>query len=502
MTISKSIFVILLSFLTTQIISQTVAEAVRYSFLNYSGTARTAGVGYSFGAMGGDFGAVALNPAGLADFRKSEIMFSPSFNNINSTAYLNADAASTFDDKVSSRMFLDNIGIVVASSPGHKLITSNFAIGLNQLNNYTENISYSGTTEGSLTERFLQLGNGNSDEFGTRNPDFLDDFEAGLAYEVGALYEDPNNSLYYVTDFIESDQVSKNQRINRTGRMNELSFSWAAKFRNKIGLGISIGVPFVSFEELKSYVERDPNDDIPFFETLEYTENLTTSGTGINVKLGLNTTVAKIVRLGLAYHSPSYIGLNDSYSTALRYTYNDGTNNSFNSESPDGLFEYSVTTPGKFLASAGALLNISQDLKGFVNADFEYKDYGTSSFNLGDDSNEIEFERELNDNISSDLQATTAFKLGAEIAYKMLRIRAGANLIGSPYVDESRNNVSNLYSFGLGLRKDRFYIDIAYLKDNSTTEYAPYRVIEDNRIQRVTNESSRNKVLFTFGFKL
>ena len=45
--------------------AQTVDDALRYSQNTYDITARSTGMGSSFGAMGGDFASASINPAGI-----------------------------------------------------------------------------------------------------------------------------------------------------------------------------------------------------------------------------------------------------------------------------------------------------------------------------------------------------------------------------------------------------------------------------------------------------
>jgi len=482
---------------STSLNAQTIYDAVRYSNLNYTGTARTAGAGFSFGAMGGDFGVASINPAGIADFRKSELMFSLSVTASDNNAKLSQDPNSLNDG--STRLFFDNIGVVFNGSPRRgKFATSNISIGLNQLASYNESFRYEGTSTGSITDRFLELARFNTIDNGVMNPDFLDNFESGLAYETGAIYGDSGD---YFSDFIATDNVTKRQEINRSGKMNELSFAWAGNYDNKFGVGLAIGVPFITFEENKAYTETDPANEIPFFESLDFNETLATSGTGINFKLGLNTTVARIIRLGAAYHSPTWFSLEDNYFTSLRYAYTDaeGTFNTLR-ESPDGRFEYSLVTPMKFVGSVGALLKVSE-IKGFVNADFEYRPYTSNKFNLGDDSGEQSFENELNAEIDSSLQDSYNIKLGAEVAYKKMRVRSGVNLLASPFADAEFAGVSNIITLGLGYRGDRFFIDGAFIMDNSTEEYNPYKLADSSQNQLVVNDAERAKFLMTMGFK-
>ena len=52
-------------------------------------------------------------------------------------------------------------------------------------------------------------------------------------------------------------------------------------------------------------------------ENFTYTENITAYGTGINLKLGAIMRVGNNTKIGGAIHSPSYISMEEEYSTSV-----------------------------------------------------------------------------------------------------------------------------------------------------------------------------------------
>ena len=68
-----------LSFSATQ--SQDISDAMRYSQDHLNGTARYRAMGGAFGALGGDFSALNVNPAGSAVFNNNQMAFT--LNNYN-----------------------------------------------------------------------------------------------------------------------------------------------------------------------------------------------------------------------------------------------------------------------------------------------------------------------------------------------------------------------------------------------------------------------------------
>jgi hypothetical protein len=57
--------------------AQDLADALRFSNIAVSGTARAGAMGNAFGALGGDFTSAGINPAGIGVYRSSELTITP-----------------------------------------------------------------------------------------------------------------------------------------------------------------------------------------------------------------------------------------------------------------------------------------------------------------------------------------------------------------------------------------------------------------------------------------
>ena len=472
--------------------AQNVGDAVRYSFFDPIGTARTVGVGSAFGAMGGDFSVISINPAGLGEYRMSEFNFSPSINNSSTNAYFVDDFGSNAT-RTNSSFNLDNIGFVSANNRrGTGWVTSNWAIGFSKLTDFDRSISIAGETEGTITDRFLEAA-------GNLEPEDLDGFEAGPAYDGGAIFLSDG---IYVSDYLEGDIVQKSQVISQSGGINELSLAWAGNYNNKLNLGLSVGVPFVSFEERKTYKESVVDGN--FSNDLEYIESLNTSGVGLNFKLGMQYKPTTLLRIGMAIQSPTWYNLNDDYSSRLAYAYST-QDESFSGvgESPLGSFKYKYESPWKFTGSIGSVLRLG-DINGFINADIEFIDYTNNEFDFTAFSNnpvEISYTQEVNNAIDNVLGTATNYRLGSEFAYKKVRVRGGYTISTSPYVDESKT--FNSWSAGLGFREDKFFIDLGYRARSTQEGYTPYIVEAENSVEPLANfNTDYGKFVATIGFKI
>ena len=76
----RKLFLVVATLLSGVAMAQEPADALRYSMMGHGGSARTRAIGGAVVSLGGDITAGAVNPAGLAFFRTSEFVFTPSFS--------------------------------------------------------------------------------------------------------------------------------------------------------------------------------------------------------------------------------------------------------------------------------------------------------------------------------------------------------------------------------------------------------------------------------------
>ena len=340
--------------------AQTVSDLFRISQNQYVNTARSAGVGGAFGSLGADISVANINPAGIAEFRKSEVVLGGVYVNNSYNTTLGSDRLSGSDQKFQ----LGTAAGVFTSNPiDFDIKTMNIALGVNQLASFHDNFQYEGTTAGTRVERFRELAQGlRVDELGF--------FEADLALGSGAILETDVPGDYY-SDFTTFDEVVfRSESAERTGAINELFITMASNLKNKFSWGVTLGIPLVSFEEIKSYQEIDNADNVEFFENLTYNQTLDLSGAGVNLKVGLIYKITPKVRFGFALHSPTVYAISDNYSTDLTYSFteNGTTASNFVTSGQPVPFDYQATTPWRALAGVSTLYKVG-DLRGFVSAD-------------------------------------------------------------------------------------------------------------------------------------
>lgn len=482
-------------FFSTNLFAQTVEDAIRYSNLNIGGTARTVGVGGAFGALGADFGAISINPAGLGMYRSSEFVVTPTFNTSNTEAELIGAGTETVKK---NNFNFNNIGVVFQNDgKGGKWVSNSVAIGFNKVASFNNEVYFEGETTGSYADRFVE-------QSYLLSPEDLNEFESYLGYLTGALYRtNPDDNSTWTNDYLESggnELLFKKQSISRKGSMNEMVFALGGNLNHKLMIGATMGVPFISFEETKVYEEEDLDDNIEYFNEYRYEENLETSGVGINLKLGLIYRISQMFRLGMAVHTPTGMALNDTYTSSMRYDFTTpDVSGGIEEASPDGTFDYKLSTPWRAVVSGAAIIGRS----GFISADVEYLNYDFANFNFTSDTNSAElrnFEEQLNADIDDQLTSAINIRIGGEYAINKLRVRAGYTNSGA-FRDRIGQEALQSISGGLGFRADYFYADVAYKRSTANDTYAPYRMINPEDGQQVNTTNNNSKIMLTLGFK-
>ncbi|GAB5553624.1 MAG: outer membrane protein transport protein [Saprospiraceae bacterium] len=472
--------------------AQTVEDALRYSSFEPSGTARFMATGGALGPLGADLSVTGTNPAGIALYRTSEFTITPALFNASTNAQLTAVQDISKDGR--TNLNFHNIGVVMTSQPiARKWKSLNMAITLNNVGNFNRQLSYQGRTTGSISQRWQELAN---------DPNVgLNNFEAGIAFDAGAIYDIDDNPDDYEIDYegFEDQLLDKSQTVINRGGISELSFAFGANYNERVMIGLSIGLPILNFEYDSQYSETDEKSpsggNVPYLESLEYNDKYTTTGGGINAKLGVIVRASQALRIGGAVHTPTAYNLEDEFETELINNYfadPDESGDFVGGEAEStGLFEYRMQTPWRFFGGAGLILGKN----GFISGEVELVDYNSNTFKFdGFDDGELA----VNGDIAQRLTSVVNLRLGGEFVYDDFRFRLGFGTFPSAFVaDDTRRNS---LSAGAGYRRNRIFLDLAYRYTSYDEFFFPY-FTDTAVLQEVQTEYSLNRLLFTFGVK-
>ncbi|MDA7501909.1 hypothetical protein N8482_01410 [Chitinophagales bacterium] len=486
----KSIIILIASFLVIGLSAQSAAEALRYSQTTSGATARTLGAGGAFGALGADLGAMSINPAGLAQYRSSQFSITPSFN----SSLTDASYLGELHTDNAVNIGLNNIGIVLGSGSrgkdGKGWVNSSFAVGLNRLNTFSTDRFISGyNDESSVTGRYSELASGiNANNL---SGELADAFNAYLIDPVGDL----ENNLW--EGRVQEGNVRQEEINSVQGSMSELSFAFAGNYEDKVQIGASFNVPFIRYESSTSYREVDSEDEHADFDNLTVSDNLLTEGTGINGKLGMIFKVHDHVRIGGAFHSPTFFSMSDEYASSLSSTVatDGGAIEQINLEDNNGFFEYSLITPYKLVGSAAFLV----PKFGFISVDYEYQDFSLARFDYDSTDSDVKLEEgRQNRAIKDNFKAASTIRIGGEYKLDALRFRLGYALGGSP-IKSDKSATTNSLSGGLGFVMDGYSFDIGYRNSSTSYDYNLYTLSDATATAAI--DERLGEFLFTLGFR-
>jgi hypothetical protein len=484
-------------FLVQMVWCQLASDALRYSSVQYGGTARSLGTGNSMSVLGGDYGTISINPAGLATYRGSDFMLSMGYLNVGTSAQLKGGTAF---DNPANKVTFNNIGLVFNTKPwgNSKWTNTNFAIGLNKHTDFNRTIYYEGTSPGSIVTLFKnQANNGQFDDFGNN-----------VAYDTEALYDSTvAGKTRYFSDFDgkETAAINRSQTVKTKGKVTELVISYAGNYDEKLMLGITIGVPFAKYEFSNSYSESDPSNQVKFFNNLNIKEAYKADGTGINLKIGAIYRPIQAVRVGFALHSPTSYTFAETRTVDMAYNYTTNSGKTFEktAQSPEGTSDYIVNTPWKALASVGVIIGKN----GFLTAEVEQLNYANAKirFSTPDSIGQQriaelkQYESKLNTDIKGLYKSALTLRFGGELALSNFRLRAGVNLVGS--AKQGETGFRKIYTAGVGIRGASTYFDVAYRLENQKYLYQPYYAADAIRQPNVDISSKSNTVVATLGFR-
>ncbi|MGI6321632.1 MAG: OmpP1/FadL family transporter [Bacteroidales bacterium] len=474
----------LLMFANPSIIkAQNEIEALRYSQMYWGGTARFLGTGSSMGAVGADPSAISVNPASMGIYRKSDLSISPTIQySKNLASHLGSEFAEDFKYNFNinnlGMVFTGQVGSNHSDRPQWKYIQ--FGMGINRLANYHSNSLIEGFNDrGSILDQYVDYANGYS-------PEYLGDFDTWLAYEA-YLIDPIDTILNLYSGVIPNGGVQQRKIINTKGSMNEWYFALSGNYNDKLFVGATLGLPYFSYSEHSQHIEEDINDTIARFQSLSISDDLKTSGSGVNFKLGFLYRPIEYVRFGGAIHTPSFFyRINDRFSRTIQSNV-DGLNRKQVSDVLD--YRYEINTPLRLMGNFA----FQYKTLGFIGIDYEYVDYSKTRMRASDFS----FFNE-NNAIKDKYQSAHVIRVGGELNLSPMALRLGYNYYTNPFKSSVNDASRSSISAGLGFRSEVAYLDFAYIYTMAKEDFYLY---SPNYIDASKMESIRSNFVLTLGFR-
>ena len=492
----KLIYSICIVLIASSTFAQDLTDALRYSNYHINGTARSAAMGNAFGALGGDFTSLSINPAGAAVYRTGEFTFTPSVDNtsVDGTVLGNKANDSKYNMSINNIGYVTNIPTGASSESG--LVSLSFGLGFNRLGSFSMNSLAEGINPNhSLLENFTN----NANNPFTPGAD-LDPYYEQLAWKTDLMY-DLGNSVYQNDITNAGYHELQTKTTQQSGYINEYVLSFAANFNHKLYVGATIGIHDVKFKENADLFESDPNNTIPNFNSFNFNTYLKTTGSGYNVKFGVIYKPTENLRLGLALHSPTFYKFHDLYNNTMNssLTYvSDGVSQNYSENSGDGVYDYEIQTPLKTILSGAYVIGKS----GLISVDYEIIDYSTAKLKNGSNGYNYVIE---NMAIQNAYRTVGNLHLGGEYRVNnTFSLRAGyenfPSVYKSTYQSAANANSNTSYSTisgGFGFKEGNFFLDAA-VKHMMNDQYLK---LYPGAVDIAKYNTNQNSVICTLGFK-
>jgi len=409
-------------------------DALKYSLSDISGSARYVSMSGAFGALGGDMSTLGMNPAGIAVFRSSELSITPSLSTTSANSvFNNFESGDT-----RAKLQINNFGYIGSfrTYDESEISNFNFGISFNKIKDYNRNVSVLGDYHlSSLLDRICNdKNNGSSNLF-----DYANNTKV-IGWNTASTTYEPILGL--------DENVTSDMYMKESGGVNEWNMSVGANYGHKFYFGMSLGIQSINYELSSVYYEG--------FEQgggFELRNVLVTEGAGVNLKVGAIFRPVPELRLGLAYHSPTYYGLTDIYNASMASI--EISNPDLKYEGVEGYTDYQLRTPSRLLYSMAYQIGN----KGFLSLDWDVIDYRETALKSADG---VPY-GDTNSYMDEDFRVVSNLRLGAE--YRLtdnVSLRGGTAWYQSPVKTSLEKNNTYVYTAGTtpqyGVVKDTYYL--------------------------------------------
>lgn len=484
----------------TAIFAQAEYDALKYSLTDLSGSARYVSMSGAFGALGGDMSVMGMNPAGIAVYRSSEFSITPSFSSSSTNSVFNG--YKTSDSK--SNFGINNFGYVGSFRTYDESAISNYNFGIsyNKIKDYNRNVSIVGKDRTySLLDKIC------SDQSTSTDLSNLSLY----ASKADLIYKNSTTNLYKSL-LDPGEKVNSSMNLLESGGVDEWNFSLGANYGHTLYLGMSVGVQSLDYSLKSAYSELSEGG-----LQYELRNVLSTTGAGVNVKIGAIVRPVPELRLGVAYHSPTYFTMTDVYNASISSSgMKDATTNEELTpfyQGDEAQTDYQLKTPGLLMLSGAYQFG----QKGFLSLDWDIVDYREIQLK---DADGYPYD-DANSYMYQDFRVSSNLRLGGE--YRLtdnVSLRGGAAWYQSPVQSNlAKDNVeiatvgttpqygiekdTYYLSCGAGYHSGGFFLDAALQRQMRKENFFNFYDSSTTNSEPKYAELSSNKtnLVFTLGFK-
>ena len=487
--------------------AQGAMDAYQFNQPDMKGTARFMSMGGAFGALGGDMTTISQNPGGIGVYRNSEIGFTVNFDIQNSTT--ESQILKTNDNQF--KFLLNNVGYIGSIRLNNSVMPFfNWGFTYNKAASFNRRYSGGMNMKNSMSNYMAGIANSNNltvgdvsttDHYDPYNPNdggFISPWIAILGYDSYLINPQGRNGKTNWSG-LWGDKTTGvgNFGVVESGGIDEYNISFGGNILDFLYWGMDFGITSLRFDQQVLWNEKledaqiANNDGTTVTTDANWamTNNYFVRGNGFNYKLGFIVKPIQELRLGFAFHTPTWYAMEEEYKAFTIYDYPDTDIRPGGAETNNGYYgynDYKFSTPWRLIASAAGVIGS----KFIISADYEWTSYQGMNFSAykewGVFNNAFYYE---NKDIDDYYQSTNTFRIGAE--YRVLpqvSLRAGYANVSSPIKQEVRDNEYTIYTAGtnpsysmdnsinyvtcgLGFKYKKFYCDLAYVYKHRSSDW-------------------------------
>jgi len=513
----KKVFALLLCGLPLIINAQDAFDVLQMSQTELRGTSRFQSMAGAFGALGGDLSVLTQNPGGIGVYRNSDLGITMSIDRNSTTAGV--------DKMTQTRFNVNNVGYIGAIRLDSEWVPNlNFGFSYNRLQSFNRHyvggvINIPTSMSNFVADEFVNMqGFDHDDLYATDG--FNPYFDEYAPWAAVTMYDMPtktygrvgiinSNGDYMQGLFGDGTIGDAYYEVDERGHADEYNIAFGGNITNKVYFGLDFGIldldyrSFQAYEEDMdyAYVMADDRDLLASPITNHNTRAnwglynyLHSEGTGVNFKFGLIWKPLQALRLGAAFHTPTYYDMRDTYyvEASLRaykdgnqlYAADKGSNDGYDYSST-----YTIKTPWRFMGSVAGVIGTN----GILSLDYEY--VANETMRIGDDrdndypdvTNNVKtyFKPSHIIRVGGEYRVNPKWSLRAGYSYKTTQVEKGVDnydyniaTVGTNPAYQYDNAVHNI-TCGVGYRYKSFYTDFAYVHKIRESVYNAFSPIND-----------------------
>ena len=513
----KKVFALLLCGLPLMINAQDAFDVLQMSQTELRGTSRFQSMAGAFGALGGDLSTLTQNPAGIGVYRSSDLGI---------TMSVDCNSVKAGVDKMNETRFnINNVGYVGAIRLNSETVPNlNFGFTYNRLQSFNRHYV------GGVADIPTSMSNFIADEF-VNVPGFTDAdlywtddfnpyFDGYAPWAAVTTFDMPTKTYGYVGIINANDGYMQGlfgdattgnayYEVDERGHADEYNIGFGGNVANKLYFGLDFGILDLDYRSFQAYEEDLTNayvmtDDEDLYQSPISNHNtradwglynyLHSEGTGVNFKLGLIWRPTQALRIGAAFHTPTFYDMRDTYyvEASLKAYQNGNQLYSATKGSNDGYdysSNYTISTPWRFMGSVAGVIGT----QGIISLDYEY--VANQTMRIGDDRghNYPDVTYNVKDyfkpshiiRLGAEYRVNPSWSLRAGYSYKTTQVKKGVDdydyniiTVGTNPTYQYDNTVQNI-TCGVGYRYKSFYSDVAYVHNIRESVYNAFSPIND-----------------------